>query len=214
MYTAHGHGLSFLSVDAGRWWPTWVCWERVPSERKGQWDSRQFQCCLLCDKGLTLSLKSQDLQDIYDLKKVRFSLDSASISVSGKCAASSRFVGIASVVRCQINIFIRAVCAKESSVMFIEGVPHCLVWLFVLWGDWGNETVCRSTTDRYLQPAGGKSFFYCQSVASHDGTHHRNCIVLLSEALSLQDDSWKKEGKLSASLRNNDEDSPYGFFLS
>ena len=43
---------------------------------------------------------------------------------------------------------------------------------------------------------------------------HRNCIVLLSEALSLQDDSWKNEGKLSASLRNNDEDSPYGFFLS
>ena len=29
-----------------------------------------------------------------------------------------------------------------------------------------------------------------------------------------EDDSWKKEGKLSASLRNNDEDSPYGFFLS
>ena len=146
-----------------------------------------------------------------------FGTDSASISVSGTCAASSRLVGIASVVRCQITYsseLFRTVCGKESSVMFIEGVPHCLVWLFVLWGDWGNETVCRSTTDWYLQPAGGKSFFYCQSVASHDGTHHRNCIVLVSEALSLQDDSWKKEGKLSASLRNNDKDSPYGFFLS
>ena len=57
---------------------------------------------------------------------------------------------------CQMsdNIFIRAVCGKESSVMFIEGVPHCLVWLFVLSGDW----ICRSTTDWYLQPAGGNLF--------------------------------------------------------
>ena len=46
----------------------------------------------------------------------------------------------------------------------------------------------------------------------------KNRIVLfypfvLSEPLTLQDGGWKKESKMSASLRDNDEDSPYGYFL-
>jgi hypothetical protein len=37
--------------------------------------------------------------------------------------------------------------------------------------------------------------------------------VLLSVVLALQDGTWKKEDKMSESLRDSDEDTSYGYIV-
>ena len=181
-------GWVLMAVGTGRRWWFRVCWQCLPSETKGQWDCKQYYCLFSFwhEKGRAFCLKSQELQNIDDLKKVlasRFPLLKVQwqlisrVSFSATCAVSSWFVRVSD------NILNRAVCGEESRVMSSEGVPPTApMGLILLWGDQEGESSHSPSwcfPNWYLPPTGGEPFLCCQSVASQDRTCHWNCMVFL-----------------------------------